>query len=105
MIDQSKLPFQFEIPFYVAAPTSTFDLECMNGNKILIEERNEKEVLYQDGTINEDLETRHEVLVSAPKSKAYSPAFDVTPAKYITGIITEKGIINPAENEIRKLLL
>jgi S-methyl-5-thioribose-1-phosphate isomerase len=80
----------FGIPFYVAAPCSTFDLKCKSGKDIPIEERSPDEVLYQTGP------TKHgkmaEILVCSPGSKAINPAFDVTPAKYITGIITEKGI-------------
>jgi methylthioribose-1-phosphate isomerase len=72
---------EYGIPFYVAAPSSTFDLACPNGRSIPIEERSEDEILYQSG-----------ILVCNPGSHAYNPAFDVTPAKYITGIITEQGI-------------
>jgi methylthioribose-1-phosphate isomerase len=85
----------FGVPFYVAAPTSTFDLNCPSGKDIPIEERSEAEILYQTGR------TKHgkmeEILVAAPGARAFNPAFDVTPAKYITGIITEKGIIEPKE--------
>ena len=81
------------IPFYVAAPTSTFDPRCATGKDILIEERSENEVLYQDG-ITSDGRLEH-ILVCSPGSGAVNPAFDITPAKYITGIITENGIIKP----------
>ena len=83
---------EFGVPFYVAAPTSTFDLNCPNGNRIPIAERSGSEVLYQNG-----------ILVSSPGSKALNPAFDVTPAKYITGIITEKGLIRPSRKNIAGL--
>lgn len=92
---------EYGIPFYIAAPTSTFDLKCNSGKDIPIEERNQDEVLYQTG-INEKGKLE-KVLVCSPGSTAFNPAFDVTDAKYITGIITEKGIINPDENSIRKL--
>lgn len=93
---------EFGVPFYVAAPSSTFDLNCNSGKDIPIEERSEDEVLYQTGlTKNGDIE---KILVSAPDSKAINPAFDVTPAKYIAGIITEKGIIEPNETLIKDLL-
>jgi translation initiation factor eIF-2B subunit alpha/methylthioribose-1-phosphate isomerase len=73
------------VPFYVAAPTSTIDTSLASGAKIPIEERSPQEVLHLDG---------HPV---APKeSPARNPAFDVTPAKYITGIITERGILKPS---------
>jgi len=84
---------EFGIPFYVAAPTSTFDLKCPDGRSIPIEERSEEEVLYQTGMSEDGLIRK--ILVCSPGSNAYNPAFDITPSKYITGIITEKGIINP----------
>ena len=89
---------EYGIPFYVAAPTSTFDRECADGKQIPIEERSEDEVLYQDGITADG---RHErILVCSPGSHAFNPAFDVTPAKYITGIITEKGIIKADKESI-----
>jgi S-methyl-5-thioribose-1-phosphate isomerase len=86
---------EFGIPFYVAAPTSTFDFSCKTGKEIPIEERNPEEVLYQTG-LTEDGKLE-KILVCSPGSNAYNPAFDVTPAKFITGIITEKGIISSIE--------
>ena len=74
------------VPFYVAAPTSTIDASLASGAKIPIVERSPQEVLHLDG---------HPI---APKeSPARNPAFDVTPAKYITGIITERGILKPSQ--------
>jgi len=91
----------FGIPFYVAAPTSTFDLDCKSGDEIVIEERSDEEVLYQTGTDEEgDLK---KIRVASPGSSAINPAFDVTPAAYITGIITEKGIIGANLEEIQGL--
>jgi methylthioribose-1-phosphate isomerase len=92
---------KFNIPFYVAAPLSTFDLNCKSGKDIPIEERSGDEVLYQTGLTKDGNIER--VLVCSPGSGAINPAFDVTPAKYIAGIITEKGIIKPGEDEIKKL--
>ncbi len=85
----------YNIPFYVAAPLSTFDFECKSGKDIIIEERSQDEVLFQKG-INSDgkIET---IQVSAPYSKAINPAFDVTPAELISGIITERGIFKSGE--------
>jgi len=92
---------EYGIPFYVAAPTSTFDLACPDGKHIPIEERSGDEVLYQDGVTAGG---RHErILVCSPGSSALNPAFDVTPARFITGIITEKGIAEPTPAMIRKL--
>jgi methylthioribose-1-phosphate isomerase len=93
---------EFGVPFYVAAPTSTFDMECVDGKHIPIEERNEDEVLYQEGLTGDG--RLEKILVCSPGSSAFNPAFDVTPAKYITGIITEKGIIKPSTEAIRLLL-
>ncbi len=69
------------IPFYVAAPQSTFDPDTLTGAEILIEERNPEEVLCFQG------------FRSAPDVPAFNPAFDIVPHELITAIITEKGII------------
>ncbi len=92
---------EFGIPFYVAAPTSTFDLNCHSGNEIPIEERPEEEVLYQTGRGSRGKE--EQILIASPDSKALNPAFDVTPARYLTGIITEKGLIKPSRKNIARL--
>ena len=84
----------YSIPFYVAAPISTFDKDSKSGLEIIIENRNQEEVLK----INQ-------IKITQSK-KALNPAFDVTPSKLITGIITDKGIIQePNKNKIKKLLL
>jgi methylthioribose-1-phosphate isomerase len=70
------------IPFYVAAPTSTIDLSLKTGDEIPIEERRPEEVTHFGG-----------VRIAVSNVVAVNPAFDVTPAKYITAIVTEKGII------------
>jgi methylthioribose-1-phosphate isomerase len=82
------------IPFYVAAPSSTFDLALATGAAIPIEQRDPREVTHGFGR------------PTAPEGvKVYNPAFDVTPAALIAGIITEKGLIRPvnAENVQRML--
>ncbi len=89
------------VPFYVAAPTATFDLSCKTGKAIPIEFRHEDEVLYQTGYDKNGHLVK--VMVNNPGSKAYNPAFDVTPSKYITGIITEKGIVKAHHASIKKL--
>jgi translation initiation factor eIF-2B subunit alpha/methylthioribose-1-phosphate isomerase len=86
------------IPFYVAAPLSTIDTNLDSGRDVKIEERNEEEIKNMWGFSEDCL---RKIRISPTKSNARNPAFDVTPAKYITGIITEKGIINPFE--IKKL--
>jgi methylthioribose-1-phosphate isomerase len=76
-----------KIPFYVAAPYSTIDLKTKTGDDIPIEQRNPLEITTIHGS--------HPV---APKDVAvYNPAFDVTPAELITGIITERGVFKPQE--------
>jgi len=92
----------YGIPFYVCAPSSTFDLNAPNGKFIPIEERSQEEVLYQTG--RDEFGCMHKILVCSPQSEALNPAFDVTPAQYITGIITEKGIIRPCKEEILKIV-
>ena len=73
------------IPFYVAAPSSTIDVSTPSGSAIPIEERPGHEVT----TINGEARI-------APKGvTVFNPAFDVTPAEYVTGIITEKGVVTP----------
>jgi methylthioribose-1-phosphate isomerase len=76
-----------DIPFYVAAPSSTFDLSLPTGDAIPIEQRDAREVTHGFGR------------QTAPDGvKVYNPAFDVTPAGLIAGIITEKGLIQPVTN-------
>jgi methylthioribose-1-phosphate isomerase len=83
----------FNIPFYVAAPLSTFDPMIENGDLIPIEERNPEEVTELNG-----------IRVAPEGVKVFNPAFDVTPNHLITGIITEKGILsNDYQKEISKL--
>src|SRR5690349_10635693 len=72
------------IPFYVAAPLSTIDLDTPDGTKIPIEERNNREVTHV-GTFR----------VAPEGARIRNPAFDVTPAKYVTAIVTELGIARP----------
>ncbi|MHB1354495.1 MAG: S-methyl-5-thioribose-1-phosphate isomerase [Anaerolineae bacterium] len=78
------------IPFYVAAPVSTIDPRCASGEGIPIEERSQDEVLYVVGRDDNGNLTR--VRMSHAGAQARNPAFDVTPARYIKGIITQEGI-------------
>lgn len=88
--EKAVLAKENNIPFYVAAPTSTIDASIKNGDEIPIEERSQKEVLFVG---------QHRI---PPKgSSAKNPAFDITPAKYITGIITERGVFAP--EDIKKM--
>ncbi len=92
-LEKAIVAKEYGIPFYVAAPLSTFDMNCPSGKDIEIEQRDEREVLFQTGPDNSG--KMHEIMVGNPGSEAFNPAFDVTPAKYIKGIITEKGIVEP----------
>jgi methylthioribose-1-phosphate isomerase len=83
------------IPFYVAAPITTIDPDCESGKSIPIEERDQNETIFVHGT--DDNGNFSKVRIAPEGSTALNIGFDVTPAKYITGIITEKGIF-PASN-------
>ncbi len=98
--EKAVLAKENNIPFYVAAPLSTFDANCKTGEDIPIEERHEDEITYMQG-IDEDKNIK-KIRIAPHGSPAKNPAFDVTPARYISGIITEKGIIKPVIEEIEK---
>ena len=90
-----------DIPFYVALPSSTFDWNLRDGIKeIPIEERNPDEIRYIEGLLDAKAAR---VLICPAKSAAANYAFDVTPAKYDTGFITERGICRATEADIRRL--
>lgn len=90
-----------QIPFYVALPSSTFDWNITDGVKeIRIEERSADEVKYIEGW---DGNRISKVLITPSHSPAANYGFDVTPARLITGLITERGICNANEDEILKL--
>jgi len=90
------------VDFYVAAPLSTFDLDCPDGDHIPIEQRDEEEVLYAYGRTDEGELTR--VRIAPDGVGARNFAFDVTPAELIRGLITEKGILPPRATEIAQAL-
>ena len=89
------------VPFYVALPSSTIDWETTDLKNIPIEERNSEELSHVEG-LDENNNVK-KVLIYPKKSKAMNLAFDVTPAKYITGLITEKGVCEASSNGLRKL--
>jgi len=83
-----------QIPFYSVAPISTFDITLKAGYEIPIEERNPEEVTHIFG-----------IQIAPTGVKVRNPSFDVTPNRYISGIITERGIIRPPyEENIRKVV-
>jgi len=81
------------IPFYIAAPLSTIDIEIPDGEEIPIEERNKREITHIG-----------DKQIAPDNVKCFNPAFDVTPWNLITGIITEKGILRPPYRETIKKL-
>jgi len=100
-LEKAIVAEKYGIPFYVAAPLSTIDMNCPSGKKIPIEQRDLKEVVLQDGPDVSGKMTR--IWVCNPGSEALNPAFDITPADLITGFITEKGIIKPTPESIQNL--
>ena len=86
----SVLAKEHGIPFYVAAPTSTFDLSLRSGKEIPIEERSPDEILCCHCK---------DCRIAPYGAKVKNPAFDITPHENITGIITEKGVINSPDEE------
>jgi methylthioribose-1-phosphate isomerase len=87
------------VPFYVALPYTTFDHNLESGAEIPIEERPADEVIFIQGV---DKESRlSEVKVT--NSPAANPAFDITPARLVSGYITEKGILDRIETSTRKI--
>ena len=84
--EKAVLAKEFNVPFYVAAPISTFDFNTKTGEDIVIEDRSEEEVTMVKG-----------VRIAPVGCKALNPSFDMTPARYVTGFITEKGILKPSE--------
>ena len=89
------------VPFYVALPSSTIDWNIKDSKDIPIEERNSEELSYVEG-IDENNEIK-KVLIYPNKSKAMNLAFDVTPAKYVSGLITERGISEASSDGLSKL--
>ena len=89
------------IPFYVALPSSTIDWETKESKNIPIEERNSEELSHLEGV--DDKGDIKKFLIYPKKSKSMNLAFDITPAKYVTGLITEKGICEASKEGLSKL--
>ena len=90
-----------KVPFYVALPSSTIDWNIKNSKDIPIEERNSEELSHVEGLDNNDKLTK--ILIYPKKSKALNLAFDITPSKYVTGLITEKGVCNASKEGLESL--
>jgi methylthioribose-1-phosphate isomerase len=92
-----------KIPFYVALPSSTIDWNIKDHKNIPIEERNSEELSHVEGL---DENGNIKKIQNYPqKSKAMNLAFDITPAKYVTGLITEKGICEASIEGLKKLFI
>ncbi len=89
------------VPFYVALPSSTIDWKIKEAKDIPIEERNSEELSHIEG-VNKKGEIE-KFLIYPKKSKAMNLAFDITPAKYVTGLITERGICDASKEGLQKL--
>jgi methylthioribose-1-phosphate isomerase len=89
------------VPFYVALPSSTIDWDIKDFKDIPIEERNSEELTHIEG-LDKDKKLQ-KILIYPQNSKAKNLAFDVTPAKYVTGLITEKGICEASEKGLKGL--
>ncbi|MCL1984457.1 MAG: S-methyl-5-thioribose-1-phosphate isomerase [Methanomassiliicoccaceae archaeon] len=85
---KAVIAHELGIPFYVAAPVSTFDFGTATGDDIIIEDRPEEEITMIGS-----------MRIAPVSSRALNPSFDVTPARYVTSFITEKGILAPSEIE------
>lgn len=84
----SVIAKEYNVPFYIVAPTTTIDFDIEVGEEIEIEERSSEEISHIRG-----------IRIAPEGMEIYNPAFDVTPAKFITGIVTEKGIVKPPFKE------
>ena len=90
-----------KVPFYVALPSSTIDWDIKDYNDIPIEERDSSELSHLEG-IDENNNVK-KILIYPKKSKSMNLAFDITPAKYISGLITERGICEASTKGLKKL--
>ncbi|MDA7573028.1 S-methyl-5-thioribose-1-phosphate isomerase [Candidatus Pelagibacter sp.] len=90
-----------KVPFYVTLPSSTIDWDIKDSKDIPIEERNSEELSHVDGL--DEKGNLKKVLIYPKKSKSLNLAFDITPAKYVTGLITEKGICEASSDALQKM--
>ena len=89
------------VPFYVALPSSTIDWDIKDFKNIPIEERNSEELSHIEG--KDENNNIKKVLIYPEKSRSMNLAFDITPAKYITGLITEKGICEASKEGLKQM--
>jgi methylthioribose-1-phosphate isomerase len=89
------------VPFYVALPSPTIDWTLRDGKEIPIEERSADEVNFIQGLSDDGAITR--VRIAPEGSRAANPAFDVTPARLVTGLITERGVAEASAQGLKAL--
>ena len=89
------------VPFYVALPSSTIDWDIKDFKNIPIEERNSEELSHIEG--KDENNNIKKVLIYPETSRSMNLAFDITPAKYVTGLITEKGICEASTEGLKKM--
>ena len=89
------------IPFYVALPSSTIDWTLEDGSAIPIEERPQEEVLQVSGRSSDG--SVGQVNIAPEQTRAVNPAFDITPARLVTGLITERGVCDPSREGLLSL--
>ena len=89
------------VPFYVALSSSTIDWEIKNFMDIPIEERNSEELSHIEGV--DEMGEIKRIMIYPEKSKAMNLAFDITPAKYVTGLITEKGVCEASYDALKRM--
>ena len=89
------------VPFYVALPSSTIDWDIKDFKDIPIEKRNPEELSYIEG--KDENNNIKKVLIYPETSRSMNLAFDITPAKYVTGLITEKGVCEASTNGLKKM--
>ena len=89
------------VPFYVALPSSTIDWDIKEFKDIPIEERNSEELSHIVG--KDENNNVQKVLIYPEKSRSMNLAFDITPAKYVTGLITEKGICEASKEGLKQM--
>ncbi len=92
--------FDNNIPFYAAVPSPTIDWSIASGSEIEIEHRHSDEVAYMQGLVVADM--MQQVRVIPIESQAANPAFDVTPARLVTGVVTEQGVFKPSNLGVLK---
>jgi methylthioribose-1-phosphate isomerase len=94
--------FDNQIPFYVALPSSSIDFQMEEGKEMEIEERDGQEISHMEGW-NDKTQSTETLRILPPSSGIANPGFDLTPARLVTGLITEKGICDASEKGIKTL--